>query len=132
MPDRRPPMTTAPCPRCLKLAIDHQIRAETVMPLPEGAFAPMGFDRQKCCFDCQSADNLTRVLGREMSFAAKRICVGNDRQECLRLPGGIHIADAMGLIKDGIVKNWPNHDDFEAHLKWLDQHVWPLIPEDEA
>ena len=38
----RPPMTTAPCPRCLKLAIDRQIRAETVMPLPEGAFAPRG------------------------------------------------------------------------------------------
>ncbi len=29
------------------------------------------------------------------------------------------------------VKNWPNHDDFEAHLKWLDVHVWPLIPKDD-
>jgi hypothetical protein len=129
MTDRRPPMTTAPCPRCLKLAIDRQIRAETVMPLPEGAFAPRGFNGQKCCFDCQSADNLARVVG--VDFGARRISVGNDRQECLRLPGGVHVADAMGLIKAGYVKNWPNHDDFEAHLKWLDVHVWPLIPKDD-
>jgi hypothetical protein len=128
MKERRPPMTTAPCPRCLKLAIGKQIRGETVMPLPEGAFAPLGFDRQKCCFDCQSADNLVRVL--KMDFLPRRIAVGNDRQECLRLPGGTHIADAMGLIKEGLVKNWPNHADFEAHMKWLDQHVWPLIPEE--
>ena len=91
-------MTTAPCPRGLKLAIDRQIRAETVLPLPEGAFAPLGHNGQKCCFDCQSADNLIRAAGAP-GFHAARISVGNDRQECLRLPGGIHVADAMGLIK---------------------------------
>jgi hypothetical protein len=124
--NRRPPMTTVPCPRCLKLAIDGHVRPETVMPLPEGAFAPLGHNRQKCCFDCQSADNLARILG--VSFESRRIAVGNDRQECLRLPAGIQVADAMGLIKAGYVKNWPSHEDFEVHLKWLDLHVWPLIP----
>ena len=121
-------MTTVPCVRCLKLAIGGHIRAETVMPLPEGAFAPRGHDKSRCCFDCQSADNLARVIG--VTFEARRIAVGNDRQECLRLPGGVEIADAMGLIKAGYVRNWPNAEDFESHHAWLDEHVWPLIPED--
>lgn len=128
MNDRRPPMTLAPCPRCLKLAIDGEIRPETVMPLPQGAFAPLGHNGQKCCFDCQSADGLVRTIGLDLDFSSRRIAVGNDRQECMRLP--VQIADAMGLIKEGLVRNWPNADDFEAHMKWLDQHVWPLIPEE--
>ena len=99
------------------------------MALPQGAFAPLGHNKQRCCFDCQSADN---IAGRHLApgFEAARIAVGNDRQEALRLPSKFPIADAIGLIKAGWVKDWPNQDDFDAHQKWLNVHVWPLIPED--
>lgn len=126
---KRPPMTTAPCPRCLKLAIDGRIRAETVMPLPEGAFAPLGHNNQKCCFDCQSADNVVR-LAQAPGFEAARIAVGNDRQEAIRLPEGIVMAECMGLIKAGYMRPYPNQADWDTHQAWLKQHVWPLIPED--
>jgi hypothetical protein len=122
-------MTEAPCPRCLKLAIEGRIDVQMVMPMPQGAFAPLGHNRQKCCFDCASADGMVKRLVPEFEMA--RVAVGNDRQECLRLPGGTQIADAMGLIKAGYVKNWPCGEDFEAHLKWLDTYVWPLIPDSE-
>jgi hypothetical protein len=120
-------MTTAPCPRCLKLAIEGRIRPETVMALPEGAFAPLGHNKQKCCFDCQSADNL--VPRHVPEFVMARIAVGNDRQEALRLPA--ELVNAVGLINEGLVKTWPNGGDFDAHIKWLDQHVWPIVPEEE-
>ena len=118
-----PPMTTDPCPRCLKLAISGYIRGETVQPLPQGAFAPRGLDGKPCCLDCASAGTLVR-LGFHPDFGASRIAVGNERQEHLRLPVGAR----MGLVKAGLVRAEPcGPEAFEQHLAWLDVHVWPLV-----
>ena len=124
-----PKMSTTPCPRCLDLAIDHEIRGETVQPLPEGAWAPMARDGSgKCCFDCAAADTL-QSAGALPDFRACRIAVGNDRQEHLRLPVGIK----MGLVKAGYVRAEPcGPKAFQAHLKWLDRHVWPKVPQFET
>jgi hypothetical protein len=90
---------------------------ETVMPLAEGALAPLARDGSgKCCFDCAAADAVVASLGLE--FDAARIAVGNDRQEQLRLPGM-----KMGLVMAGYVRP-SKAGDLEAHHAWLDAHDW--------
>lgn len=118
-----PPMTLTPCPRCLALAVEHEIRGEMVQPLPQGAWAPRGPDGP-CCFDCAAADTIQRI-GLHPDFVACRIAVGNERQEHLRLPWGVR----MGLVKAGYVRMEPcGPEAFRKHLAWLDSHVWPQIP----
>ena len=81
------PHTTTPCPKCVKLLTPKrdEIRVETVLPLPEGAHAPMSrYSKEHICFDCAAAEFLMR---EGLDFDMMRIAVGNDRQEKLRLPG---------------------------------------------
>jgi hypothetical protein len=112
-------MTDVPCSRCLALARKGVIRTETVQPLPKGAFAPLGLNRQKCCFDCASADTLLRFPKSGVAdFTMARIAVGNDRQEQYRLPGV-----PMGLVKAGFVRP-SKPGDFEKHIAWLDENNW--------
>ena len=81
------PMTEQACPRCLRLAREGRIRAETVQRMPSGAFAPLGHDGYgKCCRDCGAADGLAAHM-KGLDFLSARIAVGNDRQEQNRLPG---------------------------------------------
>jgi len=130
------PLTDKPCPRCLDLYRREKIRGETVMPLPQGAFAPMEMYRPiKCCRDCAAADTLIRIglirkarrddeADREQAFIMARIVVGNDRQEQLRLPGF-----PMGLVGEGLVAPC-EVGDFERHHKWLAKHdIDPRYPE---
>jgi hypothetical protein len=122
----QPLMTVQPCPRCLKLAVDGVIEGEMVQPLPDGVFAPHSRDREhpgSCCFDCASADGLTGFIHPD--FTACRIAVGNERSEHLRLPAGVR----MGLVKQGLVRADPSGPEaFQKHLRWLDAHVWPMVP----
>lgn len=109
----RVPMTDVPCPRCLSLAQLGKIRAETIMPLPKGAFAPRGHVGGKCCFDCAAADGL--MPAGDLNFEMARIAVGNERQEEYRLSG------VSGLVRAGRVR--PCHDTLDEHLAWLDRVV---------
>jgi len=105
-----------PCPRCLALALDGTIRLEMVQPVPDGAWAPLGPNRIKCCYDCASADTLMRLkYGGCPTWEAARIAVGNDRQEQYRLPGA-----PMGLVQVGLVR--PSEPgDLEKQQAWLDR-----------
>lgn len=116
-----PQMTDEPCPRCLRLAQAGRIRAETIQRMPKGAWAPMGLDRKKCCFDCASADGLIQFgyfKDDEQGFLMARIAVGEDRQAQYRLPGV-----PMGLVMTGHVR--PSAlGDFEKHIAWLEKNDW--------
>jgi hypothetical protein len=104
--------TASPCPRCLPLGIDGTIRFEMVQPVPDGAWAPLGHNRIKCCYDCASADTLMR-LGDCPTWEAARIAVGTDRQDQYRMPGA-----PMGLVEAGLVR--PSETgDLERHHAWL-------------
>lgn len=111
-------ITEPPCPRCLKLAQEGHIRVETVQHIPPGVGrAPLGLDGIKCCYDCASADTLTR-LNKSFTFQMARVAVGNDRQEQYRLPGL-----PAGLVKEGIMR--PSEPgDFQRQLDWLDRQNW--------
>ena len=98
-----------PCPRCLKLAQEQKIPTYMVMPLPEGALAPLDYDGNKCCFDCQAADTLIK-FGLEVGFPGARLATGNDRQEQMRLPGA-----PIGLAQMGLMKPSKEGD--------LDEHI---------
>lgn len=115
--------TETPCPICRNLAGIGEIRRETVMPLPQ--FGPVNRDNQKCCFDCQSAENLVKY-GMVPTFLHARIAVGNERQETLRMPVGM--AELMGLCSHGLVRS-ANETQLDRHLDWLDA-VFPLVIED--
>lgn len=115
--------TETPCPICLNLAKAGQIRRETVMPLPQ--FGPISLDNQKCCFDCQAAENLVK-LGLSPTFLHARIAVGNERQETLRMPIGM--AELMGLCSHGLVRP-ANETQLDSHLDWLDI-IFPLADEE--
>lgn len=106
-----------PCPRCLELKMQGVLRTEMVQPLPEGAMAPLGLDRRKCCYDCAAADTLVKLkIGCDFGMA--RVAVGNERQEQYRLPG-----IPMGLVGERLVR--PSEEgDLEAQHKWLDAHEW--------
>jgi len=117
----RKPTPSAPCPRCLALAKELRIRTETVQPIPEGA-GPRGLDGQRCCFDCQAADNLVK-LGMVPDFEMARIAVGNDRQEQYRLPGV-----PLGLVQRNLMR--PSKDgDLDRQHAWLDAWDWFGIEE---
>ncbi len=117
-------MTALPCPRCLPLAKKHDIRAETLQPLPAQA-PPLGMDGKPCCFDCQAADNLMKTARSVNSFIAARIAVGNTRQEQYRLPG-----IPLGLVQAGLVR--PSvQGDLEKHYEWLEENRWFGIEDDE-
>ncbi len=115
--------TETPCPICLNLAKIGKIRRETVMPLPQ--FGPVSLDNQKCCFDCQSAENLVKY-GLVPTFLHARIAVGNERQESLRMPIGM--AELMGLCLEGLIRP-ANETQLDRHLDWLDS-IFPLVSED--
>ena len=130
------PLTDTPCPRCLDLYKREKIRGETVMPMPEGAFAPMEmYEPKKCCRDCAAADTLIRIglIGkaardddsdRETAFIMARIAVGNDRQEQLRMPGM-----PLGLVGQGLVAPCVDGD-FDRHHTWLKRHgIDPRYPQ---
>lgn len=137
------------CPRCFSLAFHGKIRAETVMPIPEtpplaiedlGEHSPPG---SPICHDCQAAENLAKVgvlaswVATEpggpkrpcqpsgMDFASRRIVVGNERQEQLRLPAGLR--PHFGLVKQGYVmqtQDPPGATEgltaLTAHHEWLE------------
>lgn len=121
-----------PCPRCVKLYDEGRIRGETVMPLPQGVWAPLARDGSgPCCFDCASAETLLRMKYAP-DFVAARICVGNDRQEQFRL------AARYGLVGAGLMRPTATDKDLHEHHEWLDKHAiepgtkflgiqWPLI-----
>jgi len=111
------PLTDDPCPRCLKLARDGEIRFETVQQLPEGVYASLARDGSgKCCDDCAAADTLT---SQGMLFEMARVATGNCRQEQLRLPGA-----PLGLVPAGYMHR-SEEGDLERHLEWLDR----VLPE---
>lgn len=115
---RATPMTEDPCLRCLALARKGEIRIEAVQRLPKGAFAPMGMDKKKCCFDCQSADNVLRVIPATPGFAAARVAVANDRQGQYRLPGV-----PLGLVGQNLVR--PSKEgDLDRQHDWLNRNDW--------
>lgn len=130
------PLLDKPCPRCLDLYKRERIRGETVMPMPQGAYAPMEMYRPvKCCRDCAAADTLVRIgliggrpqrdsdADRETAFIMARIVVGNDRQEQLRLPGV-----PMGMVGEGLVAPCVEGD-FDRHHAWLKKHdIEPMYP----
>lgn len=108
-----------PCPRCLELAVDGAIRAETVQRLLRHKPArPLARDGSgECCGDCASADTLMRWPGG-MTFAMARIAVGNDRQDQYRIPGA-----PMGTVSMGITR--PSRPgDLEDQHAWLDKNDW--------
>lgn len=112
-------LTEEPCPRCLGLAQDHEIRVETVQRLPAAPWTPLAQDRSgPCCFDCASADALMRLPPGAYTFAMARIAVGNDRQEQYRLPGA-----PMGLVGQRIVRPSVKGDLEDQHA-WLDRQQW--------
>ena len=108
------PMTRDACPQCID-DLDSGLlpRAENVQRLPKGAFAPMGLDKRKVCFDCASTATVMHVTG--LNWEQSRIAVANDRSEQYRLPGV-----PMGLTKDKLVK-MNKEGDFEEQLDWLDE-----------
>jgi len=131
----------APCPRCLPLAFNGQIQIEAVQPLPPPGWAPLAVDGSgPCCFDCQAADTVLKMLARNpgkarphltklvskrvltrevasagMDFPMARVCVANDRCEQHRLPGV-----PMGLVLEGWVRA-SKPGDFERHLAWMER-----------
>lgn len=113
----RIPLTEEPCLRCLSLAKEGTLRAEMVQRMPQGAFAPMGLDKKKCCRDCGAADTLTKV-SKALNFKQARVAVGNDRQEQYRLPGA-----PMGLVLAGIAAP-AQEGDLDDQLDWLDRNNW--------
>lgn len=105
-----------PCPRCYELALEGELRPEMVQPVPDGAWAPIGKNHIKCCYDCASADTLMRLgYGGVPSWEAARIAVGNERQEQYRLPGA-----PMGLVLAGLVKASAPGDLEKQHV-WMDR-----------
>ncbi len=106
------PMSTVPCPRCVKCLIDGVFRSvECVMPLP--VFASLARDGAgKCCRDCEAADLLAR-LNSALSFTMARLAVAETRREQFRIPGA-----PLGLVGDCIVR-CSAPDDFEKHWEWL-------------
>lgn len=136
LPDAKRPykLTTKPCPKCLKLYIDDQIRGEMVQPVPAGAFAPFDrIDKVDTCKDCAATYGLMRLMGYDargrdgaQGFFMMRVAVGNDRQEHLRLP-----TVASGLVLVGVMeRSYPG--DFERHLKWLEKYVYPHVAGQEG
>lgn len=126
----------APCTRCLKLAWDNRIRLETVMPIPDTKIAALACvpskheDAGPCCVDCAAADTLVKMgivikprrnLPKDLdqAFLMARVCVGNDRQEQLRLPGA-----PMGLVLMHIVRPCAEGD-LEKHHAWMDEYRLP-------
>ena len=133
----------APCPRCFALAFTGKIRAETVMPLQKTA-PPLSIEHHPdlaspantpICHDCQAAENLAKVgilaawvatepggpkrpMPEGLDFASRRIVVGNERQEQLRLPEGMR--PFFGLVKLGIVRPSEGEDALERHHEWLE------------
>ncbi len=123
-------MTANPCPRCINAHMLGAIRKEAIMPLPEGAAAPLDLDGNPYCYDCASADSLVKmgiIGGRDpfdhghedefedscaSAFMMARTAVGNDRQEQFRLPGV-----PMGLVLGGYVRA-SKKGDWEKHLEW--------------
>lgn len=129
----------APCPRCLPLAFNDQIDIEHVQPLPEPGLAPLAVDGSgPCCFDCQAADTVLKILSRDprkarphlsklifknvltceaasagMDFPMARVAVGNDRSDQYRLPGA-----PMGLVLEGWMRA-SKPGEFERHLAWM-------------
>lgn len=114
---RETPLTDKPCPVCVALANAGKLRIETVMRVPEGAYAPLGLDGERTCLDCASAGTVVR-MGIVKTFEMARVAVANDRQESMRLPGV-----ALGLIKEGLMR-MSQPGDFEEHLAWLRAHNW--------
>jgi len=135
-----------PCPRCLSLAFNGKIRVETVMPLPElapplsvedlGEHSPAG---SPICHDCQAAENLAKIgvlaawVATEpgghkhpvenpagLDFAARRIVIGNERQEQLRLPAGMR--PHFGLVRQGLVRMTEDPPGSEGGLAALEAH----------
>lgn len=119
---REVPMTTEACPRCSELARKLKIRAETVMPLPAGAFAGLSKEGIKQCFDCAAAEKVQRFILQipgKTGFEMARIVVGNERQEAMRLPGvNIGAMCRQRMMHDS------KPGDFDKHLKWLDTYDW--------
>lgn len=129
-----------PCPRCLSLAFHGLIRAETVMPIPNtpplaiedlGEHSPAG---SPICHDCQAAENLSKLgvlaswvstepggnkrpMPEGLDFTARRIVIGNERQEQLRLPEGIR--GHFGLVREGRVMASQGENALEDHHAWL-------------
>lgn len=118
------PLTEDPCPRCIDAA--HKgMRVEAIQRLPQGAFAPLGFDGRKCCDDCSATDNLRPHVfpgpdhddqDADRAWQATRITVANHRQESMRLPGV-----PMGLGKMGRARNSVSGE-LPAHLEWLESN----------
>ena len=120
------PAENVPCPRCFALAMEGEIRDETVMPLRGGARDALAVDGSgPCCQDCEAADNVQRLHMPGMTWVAARTAVGNDRQEQLRLPGA-----PMGLVKAGLTKP-SKPGDFDRHVAWLNFAVFPHTRGDE-
>lgn len=137
-----------PCLRCVKLAYSGRIRTETVMPLPPGDTAPEAADGSgPCCWDCQSADNLQKLMSRGLAphlgprtrhvvhkttqeriddwsaftFVMARVAVGNDRQEQLRMPGM-----PMGLAHPSVnLVRLSKTNALQDHHDWMDRNGLP-------
>jgi len=110
------PHTRKLCPSCEESAVF--LRRETLLPLPEGARAPLS-KRPKVghvCFDCASAEDLMR-LGLDWYMA--RIAVANDRREKLRLPGARYGLPTTKVSQPG---------DLDRLHEWQDE----VLPEEDG
>ena len=111
--------TKVPCPVCLALAKKGDLARESVMPIP--TFPPRNVDNLEICFDCQSAENLAKLMF-DIGFSALRLVIANERGEALRMPEGM--AELMGLCSKGIVKS-AHLGQLDDHFSWLDE-VYPI------
>lgn len=111
------------------------------MPLPStspplaiedlGEHSPPG---SPICHDCQAAENLAkcgilatwvatepggikRPMPKGLGFTARRVVIGNERQEQLRLPESMR--KFFGLVGAGYVRPSEGEDALDKHHKWL-------------
>lgn len=107
--------TDEACPVCLRLYHNGKIPREGIMPIPKAG--PRTVTGERCCYDCQSAENLSKFIPTISDFNMARIAVLNDRMESLRMPKGM--GKHYGLMKAGYMKI-AHIGQLDPHLTWLD------------
>jgi len=125
------PFSDDPCSRCHALYEQGKLRGETVMPLPEGAFAPRGWHREPQCLDCAVAELAIKLghFGRDM-FVAARVAVANERQERFRLPGvmmGVYWRHMNAYVPLAQHQAWCEKHRIKLGSLTLSEYTWEQV-----